>query len=83
MPPRGKFPPNRPAPQSRASDLGAQLLSSATDEPPPPLSPEALSLAHLRQKAISHPMQQVQITIYIPSQTVGAVIGRAGKTILR
>ena len=87
MPPRGKFP--RAAPQSRDSDvtnIGAQ--TSPTDylnqnQPPPPLSPEALSLAHLRQKSISHPMNQIQIIIYVPKQTVGAVIGRGGKTILR
>jgi len=46
------------------------------------LSPESLSLAHLRQKSISHPMQQCQLTIYVPPHTVGAVIGRGGRTIL-
>ena len=46
------------------------------------LSPEALSLAQLRQKTISHPTQQVQITMYIPPHSVGAVIGRGGRTIV-
>lgn len=47
-----------------------------------PLSPESLSLAQLRTKTIDHPMQQVQITIYIPPHTVGAIIGKGGRTIL-
>ena len=47
-----------------------------------PLSPESLSLAQLRTKTISHPMQRVQITIYIPPHTVGAIIGKGGRTIL-
>ncbi|KAL7532552.1 hypothetical protein ACHAXR_006332 [Thalassiosira sp. AJA248-18] len=58
----------------------------STDPNAPPhttsLSPESLSLARLRQKSISHPMQQCQLTIYVPPHTVGAVIGRGGRTIL-
>lgn len=82
MPPRGKFP--RTAPQSRDSNVTNIAQTSPTDnQPPPPLSPEALSLAHLREKSISHPMNQIQIIVYVPTQFVGAIIGRGGKTILR
>ena len=52
---------------------------------PPPLpapSTEALALARLRQKAISHPLQQCQLIIYVPPHAVGAIIGRGGRTIL-
>lgn len=45
-------------------------------------SAEALALSRLRVKSISHPLQQCQITIYVPPNAVGAVIGRGGKTIL-
>ena len=45
-------------------------------------SAESLALSRLRAKSISHPLQQCQVTIYVPPNTVGAVIGRGGKTIL-
>mmetsp|Transcript_21456 Transcript_21456/g.36417 ORF Transcript_21456/g.36417 Transcript_21456/m.36417 type:complete len:479 (-) Transcript_21456:1851-3287(-) len=55
---------------------------NATAQPIPPPSTEALALARLRQKAISHPLQQCQLTIYVPPNAVGAIIGRGGRTIL-
>ncbi len=54
----------------------------ASPPPLPPPSTEALALARLRQKAISHPLQQCQLTIYVPPHAVGAIIGRGGRTIL-
>lgn len=61
---------------------GGSIGNLGNPHPPNLLSPEALSLAHLRQKSISHPMQQCQLTIFVPPHTVGAVIGRGGRTIL-
>eukprot|EP00574_Skeletonema_japonicum_P005446 CAMPEP_0201722956 /NCGR_PEP_ID=MMETSP0593-20130828/7154_1 /ASSEMBLY_ACC=CAM_ASM_000672 /TAXON_ID=267983 /ORGANISM="Skeletonema japonicum, Strain CCMP2506" /LENGTH=485 /DNA_ID=CAMNT_0048213979 /DNA_START=120 /DNA_END=1577 /DNA_ORIENTATION=+ len=55
---------------------------NTTPQPIPPPSTEALALARLRQKAISHPLQQCQLTIYVPPSAVGAIIGRGGRTIL-
>ncbi|KAL3803538.1 hypothetical protein HJC23_014086 [Cyclotella cryptica] len=49
---------------------------------PPSTTPESLALSHLRLPSISHPQQQCQASIYVPSYTVGAVIGRGGRTIL-
>jgi len=68
-PPRRRVAADNNTPQDKAAD----------DQP---LSSEALSLAQLRQKTISHPTQQVQITMYIPPHSVGAVIGRGGRTIV-
>jgi hypothetical protein len=45
-------------------------------------SAESLVLSRLRANSISHPLQQCQITIYVPPTSVGAVIGKGGKTIL-
>ena len=66
-------------PRRRAADNNTPQDAAADSQP---LSPEALSLAQLRQKTISHPTQQVQITMYIPPHSVGAVIGRGGRTIV-
>ena len=55
---------------------------SASTSSSSPLSAESTTLARLRQKSISHPMQQCQLTIYVPPHTVGAIIGRGGRTIL-
>jgi len=68
-PPRRRVAADNNTPQDKAADNQQ-------------LSPEALSLAQLRQKTISHPTQQVQITMYIPPHSVGAVIGRGGRTIV-
>ncbi|KAL7498315.1 hypothetical protein ACHAWT_007643 [Skeletonema menzelii] len=57
-------------------------ISQQQQQPIPPPSSEALALARLRQKAISHPLQQCQLTIYVPPNAVGAIIGRGGRTIL-
>lgn len=54
-------------------------------QPPPPIPPpstELLALARLRQKAIAHPLQQCQLTLYVPPDRIGAIIGRGGRTIL-
>jgi len=66
---------------SSSSNAGASNNNNPS-HPHSVLSPESVSLAHLRQKSISHPMQQCQLTIYVPPHTVGAVIGRGGRTIL-
>lgn len=50
--------------------------------PVPPPSTELLDLARLRQKAIAHPLQQCQLTLYVPPDRIGAIIGRGGRTIL-
>eukprot|EP00581_Thalassiosira_minuscula_P012844 CAMPEP_0183717770 /NCGR_PEP_ID=MMETSP0737-20130205/11268_1 /TAXON_ID=385413 /ORGANISM="Thalassiosira miniscula, Strain CCMP1093" /LENGTH=682 /DNA_ID=CAMNT_0025947247 /DNA_START=122 /DNA_END=2170 /DNA_ORIENTATION=- len=65
---------NNPNPNNSSSSSSHTASST--------LTPESLSLAHLRQKSISHPLQQCQLTIYVPPHTVGAVIGRGGRTIL-
>mmetsp|Transcript_13169 Transcript_13169/g.18865 ORF Transcript_13169/g.18865 Transcript_13169/m.18865 type:complete len:302 (-) Transcript_13169:208-1113(-) len=57
-------------------------ITTTPQQPIPPPSTEALALARLRQKAISHPLQQCQLTIYVPPNAVGAIIGRGGRTIL-
>ncbi|ACI64994.1 hypothetical RNA binding protein [Thalassiosira pseudonana CCMP1335] len=75
VPPKHRYtnPPNTVDGGRAASPLNTQ---------PVPTTPESLALSCLRQTAISHPAQQCQITIYVPSYSVGAVIGRGGKTIL-
>ena len=55
---------------------------NTTTQPVPPPSEEALALARLRQKGISHPLQQCQLTMYVPLGAVGSIIGRGGRTIL-
>jgi hypothetical protein len=45
-------------------------------------TPESLALSRLRVKSISHPLQQCQITVFVPPNTVGAIIGRGGGKIL-
>ena len=65
-------------PRRKAADNTTPQDVAADNQP----LPEALSLAQLRQKTISHPTQQVQITMYVPPHTVGAVIGRGGRTIV-
>ena len=65
-------------PRRKAADNTTPQDVPADNQP----LPEALSLAQLRQKTISHPTQQVQITMYVPPHTVGAVIGRGGRTIV-
>ncbi|KAL7487323.1 hypothetical protein ACHAW6_012922 [Cyclotella cf. meneghiniana] len=45
-------------------------------------SSPSIALSRLRLKSISHPQQQCQASIYVPSHAVGAVIGRGGRTIL-
>ncbi len=53
-------------------------------QPPPPIPPpstELLALARLRQ-TIAHPLQQCQLTLYVPPDRIGAIIGRGGRTIL-
>lgn len=54
-------------------------------QPPPPIPPpstELLALARFREKAIAHPLQQCQLTLYVPPDRIGAIIGRGGRTIL-
>lgn len=55
------------------------VTANVHDAPP---SVEALSLARLRQKAICHSLQQCQLTIYVPPNAIGAIIGRGGRSIL-
>ncbi|KAL7541459.1 hypothetical protein ACHAWF_006941 [Thalassiosira exigua] len=65
-----------------ASQAGPADGGKPPHDGPVHLSSESLALARLRQKSISHPLQQCQLAVYVPPRHVGAVIGRGGRTIL-
>ncbi|KAL3806318.1 hypothetical protein ACHAXA_001058 [Cyclostephanos tholiformis] len=78
---RGVNPP--PSSSSTTGPNGVDgVVPVGLPPPPPPLAAESQSLARMRQMAVNHPTQQVRLTMYVPPRTVGAVIGRGGRTVL-
>ncbi|KAL3761863.1 hypothetical protein ACHAWU_009028 [Discostella pseudostelligera] len=81
---------------SSASVVGEGKLSSSSTSSPATKATEIASaattnttssttqqlLAKLRNSSISHPTQQIQLALYVPPTSVGAIIGRGGRTII-